>query len=146
MRFIYLRFYLQLQNKIEEKKTKNRKSVPGPSKQSQKNKTTKSNILSTPVHRASNVLKQPEVLVKEGSDMERDVARIACIPPDFVKLPTESPVLQVTCGLHHTVLLMQNGQVCCFNFPLCQIFYTFVIFRCTVLVLISMDSLAVVIF
>lgn len=108
-----------MQNKIDEKKLKNRKSLPGPSKQTQKLKSNKStpNIMSTPVHRANNALKQSEMLAKEhsGSDVERDVARIACIPPDFIKLPSDSPVIQIACGLHHSVLLMQNGQVFSFG-------------------------------
>lgn len=105
---------LQLQNKIDEKKIKNRKSSAGPSKLLQKNKASKSvsNIISSPSQRSSNSIKQSEMIMKEGSDVERDMTRVACIPPDFIKLPTESPVQQVSCGLHHTILLMQNGQVC----------------------------------
>lgn len=38
-----------------------------------------------------------------GSDIERgDAARIASIPPARVPIPSESPVVQVSCGLHHT--------------------------------------------
>lgn len=38
-----------------------------------------------------------------GSDIERgDAARIASIPPARVPIPNESPVVQVSCGLHHT--------------------------------------------
>lgn len=38
-----------------------------------------------------------------GSDIERgDVARITSIPPARVPIPSESPVVQVACGLHHT--------------------------------------------
>lgn len=84
----------------------------------QKLKTNKSiSGVASPLHRANNVLKEADALIKEqgGSDVERDVARVACIPPDFVKLPTDSPVTQISCGLHHTVLLMQNGQVYSFG-------------------------------
>lgn len=38
-----------------------------------------------------------------GSDIERgDATRIASISPDRVPIPSESPVVQVSCGLHHT--------------------------------------------
>lgn len=51
--------------------------------------------------------------VKEqgGSDVERDPARVVCFPPARLYLPSDSPVVQVATGLHHTVLLLQNGQV-----------------------------------
>lgn len=51
-----------------------------------------------------------------GSDVERgDAARIASISPARVPIPSESPVVQVSCGLHHTVLLLQNGEVYTFG-------------------------------
>lgn len=51
-----------------------------------------------------------------GSDVERgDAARIASISPARVPIPSESPVIQVSCGLHHTVLLLQNGEVYTFG-------------------------------
>lgn len=51
-----------------------------------------------------------------GSDVERgDAARVASIPPARVLVPNESPVIQVSCGLHHTVLLLQNGEVYTFG-------------------------------
>ncbi|XP_032681448.1 E3 ubiquitin-protein ligase MYCBP2 isoform X17 [Odontomachus brunneus] len=51
-----------------------------------------------------------------GSDVERgDAARIASISPARVLVPSESPVIQVSCGLHHTVLLLQNGEVYTFG-------------------------------
>lgn len=46
-----------------------------------------------------------------SSDIERDVTRIACLPPAKLILPSPSPVIQVACGLHHSLLLLQNGQV-----------------------------------
>lgn len=46
-----------------------------------------------------------------GSDIERDVNRIACLPPAKLILPVASPVIQIACGLHHSLLLLQNGQV-----------------------------------
>ncbi|XP_035719406.1 E3 ubiquitin-protein ligase MYCBP2-like isoform X2 [Vespa mandarinia] len=51
-----------------------------------------------------------------GSDVERgDAARIASIPPARVPIPSDSPVIQVSCGLHHTVILLQNGEVYTFG-------------------------------
>ncbi|RLU27103.1 hypothetical protein DMN91_000902 [Ooceraea biroi] len=51
-----------------------------------------------------------------GSDVERgDAARIASISPARVAIPSESPVVHVSCGLHHTVLLLQNGEVYTFG-------------------------------
>lgn len=50
-----------------------------------------------------------------GSDVERDVTRIACLPPAKLSLPVNSPVIQISCGLHHSLLLMQNGQVYSFG-------------------------------
>ncbi|XP_015122961.1 E3 ubiquitin-protein ligase MYCBP2 isoform X2 [Diachasma alloeum] len=51
-----------------------------------------------------------------GSDVERgDATRIASIPPARVPIPSDSPVIQVTCGLHHTVVLLQNGEVWSFG-------------------------------
>lgn len=46
-----------------------------------------------------------------SSDVERDATRIACLPPAKLNLTSESPVVQIACGLHHSVLLLQNGQV-----------------------------------
>lgn len=46
-----------------------------------------------------------------GSDVERDATRIACLPPAKIQLPCDSPIIQVACGLHHSILLLQNGQV-----------------------------------
>ena len=44
-----------------------------------------------------------EDVVSGGNDAERgDAARIASIPPAKVPIPSESPVVQVSCGLHHT--------------------------------------------
>ncbi|XP_076385847.1 MYC binding protein highwire isoform X12 [Megachile rotundata] len=51
-----------------------------------------------------------------GSDIERgDATRIASIPPARVPIPSESAVVQVSCGLHHTVVLLQNGEVYTFG-------------------------------
>ena len=44
-----------------------------------------------------------------GSDVERgDAARIASIPPVRVPISNDSPVVQVSCGLHHTGELISH--------------------------------------
>lgn len=54
--------------------------------------------------------------VKEcPADTEKDATRVSTLPPGRLYLPSESPVLQVACGLHHTVLLLQNGMVYTFG-------------------------------
>ncbi|XP_069976524.1 E3 ubiquitin-protein ligase MYCBP2-like, partial [Penaeus vannamei] len=46
-----------------------------------------------------------------GSDQERDASKIAALPPSRVHLSgSSSPVVQVACGLHHTVVLCANGE------------------------------------
>lgn len=47
--------------------------------------------------------------------MERDASRVTSLPPARVHLPVESPVMQISCGLHHTVLLLQSGEVMTFG-------------------------------
>lgn len=48
-------------------------------------------------------------------DVDRDTPRVAPLPPAKVALPTSSPVIQIACGLHHTVVLAQNGEVFTFG-------------------------------
>lgn len=51
-----------------------------------------------------------------GSDPERsDSTRVVSIPPARVPIPNDCPVIQVSCGLHHTVVLLQNGEVYSFG-------------------------------
>ena len=52
----------------------------------------------------------------DGSDVERgDTVRVASIPPARVSIPSDSPVVQIACGLHHTVALLENGEVYTFG-------------------------------
>ncbi|KAK9703659.1 PHR domain [Popillia japonica] len=106
----------QLQTRFEERKTR-RKGIVGTSKQVVKGKSPRSSLVSSPIHRSNNVLKQANILAKEqtGSDVERDTTKIACLPPAKIQLVCDSPVIQIACGLHHTVLLLQNGQVYSFG-------------------------------
>lgn len=48
---------------------------------------------------------------QSGSDAERDASRITCLPPGKISLPCDSPVIQIVCGLHHSIVLLRNGQV-----------------------------------
>ncbi|XP_054276655.1 E3 ubiquitin-protein ligase MYCBP2-like [Macrosteles quadrilineatus] len=60
----------------------------------------------------------PALVVEEvagGSDVEREASRVSSLPPGKVHLPSDSPVVQIACGLHHTVLLTQNGEVLTFG-------------------------------
>ncbi|XP_063706462.1 E3 ubiquitin-protein ligase highwire-like [Culicoides brevitarsis] len=49
------------------------------------------------------------------SDADRDAPRIVSLPPAKLILPTNNPVVQVSCGLHHTVLLTLTGEVFTFG-------------------------------
>lgn len=47
---------------------------------------------------------------------ERDTTpRVAPLPPQRVILPSTSSVVQIACGLHHTVCLTQTGEVFTFG-------------------------------
>ncbi|GAB0089308.1 E3 ubiquitin-protein ligase highwire [Sergentomyia squamirostris] len=50
-----------------------------------------------------------------GSDAERDQPRVAPLSPARVTLPSASPVVQISCGLHHTVALTVAGEVFTFG-------------------------------
>ncbi|XP_064119634.1 E3 ubiquitin-protein ligase MYCBP2-like isoform X5 [Macrobrachium nipponense] len=56
---------------------------------------------------ASNILGVEDGL---GSDQERDASKIAAVSPARVILSGSSPVVQVACGLHHSVVLCSNGE------------------------------------
>ncbi|XP_037787011.1 E3 ubiquitin-protein ligase MYCBP2-like isoform X1 [Penaeus monodon] len=67
-----------------------------------------------PRHRHSRYAPTPVRKAAEdglGSDQERDASKIAALPPSRVHLSgSSSPVVQVACGLHHTVVLCANGE------------------------------------
>lgn len=50
-----------------------------------------------------------------GSDVERDQPRVVPLPPQRLVLPSNSPVVQIACGLHHTVVLTLAGEVFTFG-------------------------------
>lgn len=43
-----------------------------------------------------------------GSDIERDTTRMTILPPARIFLPTDCPVVQISCGLHHTGKILYN--------------------------------------
>ncbi len=49
------------------------------------------------------------------TDSERDAQRVAPLAPAKISLSSNSPVIQVACGLHHTVLLTLAGEVFTFG-------------------------------
>lgn len=53
--------------------------------------------------------------VSQSSDADRDAPRIVSLPPAKLTLPSSNPVVQVSCGLHHTVLLTLTGEVFTFG-------------------------------
>lgn len=44
-----------------------------------------------------------------------DTPRVVPVPPQRVELPTKSPIVQISCGLHHTVVLTLSGEVFTFG-------------------------------
>ncbi|KFM80172.1 putative E3 ubiquitin-protein ligase MYCBP2, partial [Stegodyphus mimosarum] len=50
-----------------------------------------------------------------GSDQERETTKLTALSPARMHMPTEVPVVQIACGLHHNVLLCQNGDVYTFG-------------------------------
>ncbi|KAK9891452.1 hypothetical protein WA026_014685 [Henosepilachna vigintioctopunctata] len=110
----------QIQSRLEERKIKTRKSGAGPSKQNSKIKIARQSASTSSNHRANNLIRQTNISgssTKEqiNSDVERDATRIACLPPAKIQMPCDSPVVQIACGQHHSVVLCQNGQVYSFG-------------------------------
>lgn len=50
-----------------------------------------------------------------ATDVERDAPRVATLPPQKLTLPSSSPVVQISVGLHHTVVLTLAGEVFTFG-------------------------------
>ena len=53
--------------------------------------------------------------VAGGSDLERDTSRVTSLPPAPIALPYTCPVTQIACGLHHSIVLTQSGEVYTFG-------------------------------
>ncbi|XP_030378381.1 E3 ubiquitin-protein ligase highwire [Scaptodrosophila lebanonensis] len=49
------------------------------------------------------------------TDYDKDPPRVAPLAPQLLTLPSSSPVVQVACGLHHTVVLTLAGEVFTFG-------------------------------
>lgn len=51
-----------------------------------------------------------------GLEIDRDTTpRVAPLPPQRVNIPSGSPITHIACGLHHTVVLTQCGEVYTFG-------------------------------
>lgn len=50
-----------------------------------------------------------------NAEVERETPRVAPFSPQKINLPTSSPVVQIACGLHHTVVLTLAGEVFTFG-------------------------------
>nr|CAH7734761.1 unnamed protein product [Callosobruchus chinensis] len=105
----------QLQSRLEDRKNKSKKLVQGSSKQVLKMKASRPSNAVSPLHRDRQSNSLSTVKEQHGSDVEKDTARMTSLPPAKIMLPTDSPIVQVACGLHHTLLLAQNGQVYAFG-------------------------------
>ncbi|XP_055726871.1 E3 ubiquitin-protein ligase MYCBP2 isoform X19 [Salvelinus fontinalis] len=55
---------------------------------------------------------------QEGSSErgEKDVSKITTYPPGAVRFDCEMTAVQVSCGLHHSVVLLENGDVYTFGY------------------------------
>ncbi|XP_062536745.1 E3 ubiquitin-protein ligase highwire-like [Armigeres subalbatus] len=53
---------------------------------------------------------------EEGNQFsDTDTPRVIPVPPQRVELATKSPIVQISCGLHHTVVLTLSGEVFTFG-------------------------------
>ena len=56
------------------------------------------------------------MLTDVGHEVESDYAKVVTLPPAEVQIgPGDIPVTQIACGVHHTVVLLQNGDVYTFG-------------------------------
>ncbi|XP_018571542.1 E3 ubiquitin-protein ligase MYCBP2-like [Anoplophora glabripennis] len=104
----------QIQWRLDAKKCKSKKSVQL-SKQPMKSKFPRSTSNSASTTTKIDSVKQSSTVGiakdQSGSDVERDATKITCLPPAKISLPSDSPVVQIACGLHHSMVLLRNGQV-----------------------------------
>ncbi|XP_046683725.1 E3 ubiquitin-protein ligase MYCBP2 isoform X4 [Homalodisca vitripennis] len=117
-----------LQRRLEERKLRQRGKLgskhnglklkgannrPGPSIQPPPAVTKPPIPFRTPVPATAPALVVEEV--PGGSDVEKETTRVTSLPPGQLHLPNDIPVVQIACGLHHTLLLTQNGEVYSFG-------------------------------
>ncbi|RZF32322.1 hypothetical protein LSTR_LSTR001786 [Laodelphax striatellus] len=112
-----------LQRRLDERKQRQRgklivgaKATPSSSSSSMHQTPVKSH----PSHPRTAPSLQPSSSntgedIAGGSDVERETTRVSSLPPARVYLPTESPVIQIASGLHHTIVLTQSGEVFAFG-------------------------------
>ncbi|KAK4298747.1 hypothetical protein Pmani_028926 [Petrolisthes manimaculis] len=61
---------------------------------------------------ALDTLATSNILAEDGpgSDQERDASKVTSLSPARVHLPVTSPVVQIACGLHHSVVMCASGE------------------------------------
>ncbi|XP_076065953.1 MYC binding protein highwire isoform X3 [Oratosquilla oratoria] len=82
--------------------------VPAASSPATSTAPSSSGATAVPSLAASNML-----VVEDGvsSDQERDPSKMAALSPDRVHIPSSSTIVQMACGLHHSVVLCASGEV-----------------------------------
>nr|XP_022909947.1 E3 ubiquitin-protein ligase MYCBP2 isoform X2 [Onthophagus taurus] len=109
----------QLKSRLVEAQNRRKNLVGVGGKQIIKGKSIKTppSVNSSPSHISNCPIKRSNGLAKEhiGSDVERDTTRVASLIPAKICIPDEIPAVQVACGLHHSVVLLQNGNVYTFG-------------------------------
>ncbi|XP_055587703.1 E3 ubiquitin-protein ligase highwire isoform X4 [Uranotaenia lowii] len=79
---------------------------------SESNPTTGADRIKEALHRKYDNLRHGE----EGNQFsDTDTPRVVPVPPQRVELPSKSPIVQISCGLHHTVVLTLVGEVFTFG-------------------------------
>ncbi|XP_023291814.2 E3 ubiquitin-protein ligase highwire [Lucilia cuprina] len=59
--------------------------------------------------------KEKKIADEASSHAEENPPRVAPLAPQLLSMPSTSPVVQVSCGLHHTVVLTLSGEVYAFG-------------------------------
>uniref|UniRef100_A0A8D8RF51 RCR-type E3 ubiquitin transferase n=1 Tax=Cacopsylla melanoneura TaxID=428564 RepID=A0A8D8RF51_9HEMI len=111
-----IRLQEQLQKKLEERKQRLKgKLAIVKQHHATKLKTNRGASSSRDKGGPSQSSSQSSLSEDTTSDAEKEPKRVSTIPPARVYLPSDSPAVQVVCGLHHTVVLLQNGDVFTFG-------------------------------
>ncbi|XP_067640218.1 E3 ubiquitin-protein ligase highwire isoform X3 [Eurosta solidaginis] len=67
------------------------------------------------IRRKEKKLANEENVSTQITETDKDPPRVAPLAPQMLSLPSNSPVVQVSCGLHHTVVLTLEGEVYTFG-------------------------------
>ncbi|XP_026687508.1 E3 ubiquitin-protein ligase MYCBP2-like [Diaphorina citri] len=111
-----IRLQEQLQKKLEERKQRLKgKLAMVKQHHASKLKTNRGASSSRGDKFPSQSSSQSSLSEDTTSDLEKEPKRVSTIPPARVYLPSDSPAIQVVCGLHHTVVLLENGDVFTFG-------------------------------